>query len=164
MNLPRLHTKRLELSPWTLDDIEDFAAMWMDPRVIFWAPLPDRQACMERLQKVIDSSPGPLGWWAIRQDRLTIGSVILREALYAPGRIELGYHLAYQSWGQGLAFEACQRILQYGREDLGHSRFEAIILPGNEPSRSLARRLGFRQIGLQHWADREHELWELRLR
>ena len=49
--------------------------------------------------------------------------------------------------GRGLMAEAVSLVVTHAFRELGLHRLEANIQPGNEPSRSLVKRLGFRQEG-----------------
>ena len=44
---------------------------------------------------------------------------------------------------QGCAHEVCRAILAYGKEELGFTSFQALIMKGNEKSRALCEKLGF---------------------
>lgn len=57
--------------------------------------------------------------------------------------LELGYHIFPPYRRCGLAEEACRAILQYGKEELGVTRFMVRIAGENEKSIGLARKLGF---------------------
>jgi hypothetical protein len=56
--------------------------------------------------------------------------------------IEVGYMLAKEYWGQGLATEAAQAILRYGFEQAGLSRLICVINPGNQASSRVALKIG----------------------
>jgi ribosomal-protein-alanine N-acetyltransferase len=56
--------------------------------------------------------------------------------------IEVGYMLAKEYWGQGLATEAAQAILQYGFEQAGLARLICVINPQNQASSRVAMKLG----------------------
>ena len=57
--------------------------------------------------------------------------------------VELGYVLATNSQGQGLAREAAQAWLQWAQAHLPQDDLIAVIQPANIPSIALAERLGF---------------------
>ncbi len=79
----------------------------------------------------------------------------------------LGYHCASAHAGQGLMKEALWLALDHGFSEIGLHRVEANIQPGNEASRRLVQRLGFRLEGFSprylkiggRW--RDHERWAL---
>jgi len=77
----------------------------------------------------------------------------------------LGYYGMTGLSGRGLMTEAVGQVVSHGFNALGLHRLEANIQPGNEPSRALVKRLGFRQEGYSprylkisgEW--RDHERW-----
>jgi ribosomal-protein-alanine N-acetyltransferase len=79
----------------------------------------------------------------------------------------LGYYGMAGWQGRGLMREAVALVVTHAFEILGLHRLEANIQPGNEPSRALVKRLGFRQEGYSprylkiggEWCD--HERWAI---
>ena len=56
--------------------------------------------------------------------------------------IEVGYMLAKEYWGQGLATEAAKAILEYGSNQVGLSRLICVINPENQASSRVALKIG----------------------
>jgi len=79
----------------------------------------------------------------------------------------LGYFGMRGFQGRGLMREGLALVIGHSFADLGLHRLEANIQPGNEPSRALARSLGFRREGFSprylmiggEW--RDHERWAI---
>ena len=77
----------------------------------------------------------------------------------------MGYYGMAGMNGRGLMSEAVGLVVSHAFHELGLHRLEANIQPGNLPSRSLIKRLGFRQEGYSprylkidgEW--RDHERW-----
>jgi ribosomal-protein-alanine N-acetyltransferase len=77
----------------------------------------------------------------------------------------MGYYGMAGMNGRGLMGEAVRLVVTHAFTELGLHRVEANIQPGNEPSRALVKRLGFRQEGYSprylkidgDW--RDHERW-----
>ncbi len=77
----------------------------------------------------------------------------------------MGYYGMAGMNGRGLMREAVGLVVTHAFRELGLHRVEANIQPGNEPSRALANRLGFRLEGYSprylkingEW--RDHERW-----
>jgi RimJ/RimL family protein N-acetyltransferase len=59
------------------------------------------------------------------------------------GEAELGYVFSPRVHGQGIAYEACAAVLEWGDKNLNASSYPAIISPENGASIRLAQRLGF---------------------
>ncbi|WP_445502120.1 GNAT family N-acetyltransferase [Microvirga sp. G4-2] len=79
----------------------------------------------------------------------------------------MGYYAVAGMNGRGLMSEAVGLVVTHAFNELGLHRLEANIQPGNEPSRALVKRLGFRQEGYSprylkidgEW--RDHERWAI---
>ena len=79
----------------------------------------------------------------------------------------MGYYAVTGMNGRGLMSEAVGLVVAHAFTELKLHRIEANIQPGNEPSRALVKRLGFRQEGYSprylkiggEW--RDHERWAI---
>lgn len=82
-----------------------------------------------------------------RADSQLIGlcGFLHRAYLDAP---DLGFALLPAYQGRGLAFEAAELAIAYGKTTFSWERLYAIVQPGNTRSLSLLERLGFRPEGL----------------
>lgn len=56
--------------------------------------------------------------------------------------VDIGYRLLPSYWGQGLAFEAAQAAMQFGKEQLGLKRIIGMAMPDNQASIRLLQKLG----------------------
>jgi RimJ/RimL family protein N-acetyltransferase len=59
---------------------------------------------------------------------------------------EMGWIMAAETHGQGLASEACQAALAWAHANLEPTPIWAIIAPANEPSIRLAEKIGFERV------------------
>lgn len=57
---------------------------------------------------------------------------------------EIGYAVAKNFWGRGLATEAAGKFLQYGFKKLKFEKIAAVALPENAASRRVMEKLGMR--------------------
>lgn len=78
-----------------------------------------------------------------------IGTVSFTNILYdMQQKATVGYKFGGQYHHQGFATESLQKGIEIMFSELGIHRLEAFIMPSNEPSRRLIRRLGFTYEGL----------------
>lgn len=150
LDLPLL-TDRLELREHRADDVDDLLVFHGDPRVTRYTPWPvrdralTRQALDARLAMTRAHAPGDVISLAVveRATRTVIGEALLkRESEHAA---EVGYALRADRWGQGLAAEAVQRLLDAAL-GLGVRQVHAVVVTGNDASVRLLQRLGFTEL------------------
>jgi len=103
---------------------------------------------MDRAQHQIDRAG--YGFWAVevaQSGRLAgfvrISDVTDTELAFAPA-VEVGWRLAREFWGQGIAFEAATASLSYGFDEVGLGEIVAYAVSANERSRAVMERLGMR--------------------
>jgi ribosomal-protein-alanine N-acetyltransferase len=87
--------------------------------------------------------------WGIRLRALNrvVGSVSIFGWDRYHRRAQIGYDLAREQWGQGVAHEAIRAVLQFAFTDMALNRVEIWTSAANERSLRLARRLGFELDG-----------------
>jgi RimJ/RimL family protein N-acetyltransferase len=147
--VPDLETERLLLRAPTSGDLDDWiAAIWGDAEVMRHMPK-STDALDVQAQEVLDFFLGlrqqhRVGAWAIarKTDGRFMGHAILahREAFNEP---ELGYALGKEFWGSGYATETARAVVQYGFEQAEVPRMFGVVVPENEPSWRILKRLGF---------------------
>lgn len=103
-----------------------------------------------------------------RRDEAIVGMVNLNQIFRGPFcNAVLGYWIGEPYARQGYATEGVRLCLRRAFGPLGLHRVEANVMPSNEPSLALVRRLGFREEGYSPrylqiagcWAD--HTRWAL---
>jgi RimJ/RimL family protein N-acetyltransferase len=142
-----LQGPRVTLRPWHADDIEPFAALNADPRVMEYLPAPlsrdEAGAMIGRAQAAIDER----GWgmWALEVEGRCIGFTGLGiprfEAPFTPC-VEVGWRLAHAAWGHGYATEAATLALRYGFDVLHLDEIVSYTTVNNLRSRRVMERLG----------------------
>lgn len=82
--------------------------------------------------------------WGItlKEQGEVIGSCGFHNKVSQHYRTEIGFELSRKYWGQGLAREAIEAIIQYGMEYMTLHRIEALIEPPNLPSQRLVEKAG----------------------
>jgi ribosomal-protein-alanine N-acetyltransferase len=82
------------------------------------------------------------------QDR-TIGSLSLSNIVRGAFQsCHLGYRIDEQEQSQGYMTEALKRLITVAFQEMNLHRLEANIMPRNEASLSVVRKLGFKEEGL----------------
>ncbi|MGF1629182.1 MAG: GNAT family N-acetyltransferase [Kiloniellaceae bacterium] len=72
----------------------------------------------------------------------------------AQGNFELGYWLAPQHWGRGLASEAARAMVVYGFEKLGAEALNSGYFTDNPASGRVLEKAGFRANGIaRQWSE-----------
>ena len=151
-----LETERLILRNWRADDWLLIRPMSLDPEVMRyighyqpWSDEETRQFVTNRM-----SDYEGYGWtmWplVLKETGSFIGycGFLRRRHGEYKGEIEIGYALAKDAWGRGLAAEAGSRILQHGFEVLGFERVIASARPENARSIRVMEKMGMHSIGL----------------
>lgn len=144
-----LETERLVLRHLIRADLDDLAALYVDPEVRRWFPdgTRTRAETLEELEWMIDVAYPRYGYglWATL-DKAT-GVLVGRCGLLPweiGGRteVEVAYLLARDRWGRGLATEAARAIVDHAFATLAVDRLICMVTPGNEASRRVALKLG----------------------
>jgi len=143
---PRLLLRRLEPG-----DLQPLFALYRDPEIRRWYPDGTRtlEQTRDELEWFLEGHPRhpELGLWATIEKRS--GAFLGRCGLLPwtiAGRpeVELAYLIDKARWGEGLATEASLGIVEHARRALGLTRLVCLIMPGNERSAAVARRVGMR--------------------
>jgi [ribosomal protein S5]-alanine N-acetyltransferase len=144
-----IETERLELRPFTMDDLDALALIYRDPEVRKYFPegALTYEQTREELEWIIDVYYGRYGFglWATthKQTSELIGRCgLLPWTIDGRSEVEVAYLLAKAYWGQGLGTEAARAILAYGFEQLHLSRLICLIDPANEASVNVAVKMG----------------------
>ena len=100
------------------------------------------------LGRVSQTVPGTLQLTIVEKARPdSVLGGIGYEAGAARHSAELGYWLAEPVWAKGFGYEAARAVTAHGFEVAGHERLVAGYRHGNEASRRILDRLGFRIVG-----------------
>lgn len=145
-----METLRLHLRPFRDEDAEDVFAYAKNPAVgpvAGWPPHNNEAESLEIIRTVF-SNPGVFAI-ELKETGRVVGSVGFvgghPEGLRpeCPDD-ELGYALSQDCWGRGLATEAARAVLRYGFEVLKLRRIWCGHYEGNDRSRRVVEKLGFR--------------------
>ena len=146
-----METERVLLRPWREEDAEECFRYARDPRVgpaAGWPP----HASAEESRRIIREVLAVPETWAVvwKETGLPVGSVGLHfgsDLAKEDDEAELGYWLGVPYWGRGIMPEAAGEILRHAFEDLGLQRVWCGYYDGNEKSKRVQEKLGFRYMG-----------------
>ena len=144
-----IETPRVILRHWQDSDREPFARMNADPRVMEFFPSPLSAEQSDALISKIEGHFRRHGFGLcaaeLRCDSTFAGFIGLSvpsfHAHFTPC-VEIGWRLAWQAWGQGLATETAQAVLEYARTVLRLPEVVSITVPANVRSRRVMEKLG----------------------
>jgi RimJ/RimL family protein N-acetyltransferase len=150
---PPLADSAILLRPPTEADIPAIAAACGDPELARWIPVPvpyrtaDAQAFVEAAAE--GWALGTASEFAVveRAGGTLVGMVGLHRGS-VPGRASVGYWIAPQARGRGLATRAVRLVARWAFEDPTLERLELTTLVGNEASGRVALRSGFQREGI----------------
>ncbi|GHC69778.1 GNAT family N-acetyltransferase [Streptomyces cinnamoneus] len=152
-----LTTERLELRPFTTADVPAVHTACQDPDIPRYTSVPSPYTTEDA--RVFVEERCPRDWdedsaytWGVftRDDGRLAGSMCLVRLAYlhTPERqAELGYWTAKEARGRGYTVEAAREVIRWAFEDLGVERLEWYAEAGNEASRGVALKAGFRMEG-----------------
>lgn len=179
MSIPEIVTDRLVLRAWRPSDREPFARLNADHRVMEHFPstlaVDESNALVDRFELSWTTSVAP---WAV-EERATgsfigdIGFLSPTWSAHFTPCIEIGWRLAFDQWGRGLATEGALAALEWARDGLRPPRDEIVSFTtiGNQRSRRVMEKLGFHRDpaddfdhpNLPEWEHRRHVLYRRRL-
>ncbi|MGB7373298.1 GNAT family N-acetyltransferase [Pontixanthobacter sp.] len=146
-----LKTERLLLRRWRAEDVEPFAAMCADPKVMQFIGSGATRS-LEQTEKSIEVferqwEEKGFGLFAIEvlDESAFIGFTGLSEPSFLPEimpAVEIGWRLSREHWGQGYATEAAREALEFGLKDLDLPDIVSIFQIENEASRNVIVKLG----------------------
>ncbi|MDT8914010.1 GNAT family N-acetyltransferase [Amycolatopsis sp. PS_44_ISF1] len=148
---PELATHRLRLRALTAADSAAVRAVFAAPEMnrFFRDDLsdPGRARAMIARRLAFDGPVGQ-GHWVIELAGAVAGVVHLRPSDELPGGVvELGYSVAVEHAGQGIASEAARAVVGHGLGTLGLPAVWALVHEDNAASLAVAGRLGFLNVG-----------------
>jgi RimJ/RimL family protein N-acetyltransferase len=175
-------TERLLVRPWVPADADRHLEIYSRLEVVTWlgGQPPKVLDSVERSLASIErwagkaSPDGRFGIWAVEVagTGVVAGTVLLvpmaltgeTEARLPEdgGDVEVGWHFHPDSWGHGYATEAARGAVEKGFAE-GLEEIIAVVLPGNDASVAVTRRLGMEPIGRSNrWYDLEMDAFRLR--
>ncbi len=144
-----IETHRLVLRRWTSADLEPFAALNADPRVMQFFPATLSCAETELMIAAIEKrfAQHGFGLWAteLKKTKSFIGFVGLSVPTYPlpfSPCVEIGWRLAFDHWGKGYAQEGASAVLTFGFETIHLLEIVSFTAVDNLRSRHVMERIG----------------------
>jgi RimJ/RimL family protein N-acetyltransferase len=146
---PRIETHRLVLRDWTKDDVESWAQMNADPRVMeFFPSTYSRERSLETAAQMREELlRDGFGWLVVevKGGMPFAGAVALQrvpfEAHFTPA-YEIGWRFRRDAWGNGYATEAASALRDFAFRELHWPEIVAMTAAINLRSRKVMERLG----------------------
>ncbi len=150
MSEPVLTTARLQLRPFIASDAPRVHELLSDRRMSETNPaIPWPYELATAVEWIASHAAGAKDGshlhFAVVQEDLLVGAIDLRVRVQEQ-RGWLGYWTGTTYWGQGIATEAAQELIEYGFATLRLRRIDAIHVVGNEASRAVMRKLGMHHV------------------
>lgn len=151
-----LETKRCRVREMTVEDVDDFYRIYAEPSITEYMEdlFEDRDEEIAYTKDYIEKVYAfyNYGMWTIleKESGAVIGraGITWREGYDVP---ELGFVIGAPWQRRGYAFEVCEAILLYAKEELLMEQVQALVRTENEKSLRLCEKLGFTQ---------DKEVWE----
>ncbi len=143
-----LETERLILRPWCEEDAQDCYDYASDPRVgpaAGWPVHPSVDYSRQIIRDVLSQPETYAVVW--QKSGRVIGSIGLKfhsDLAHEDNECELGYCVGVPYWGRGVATEAAREMLRHAFADLALDRVWCGYYDGNEKSRRVQEKCGFR--------------------
>lgn len=153
--VPVIETERLRLRGHAPDDFDDCAALWADPEVtrhISGKPSTPPESWARLLRYAGHWALLGYGYWAVEEKASgrfvgELGFADFKRGVdpTVAGLPEIGWVLAPDVQGRGLATEGVRAALAWGDAHFGSSRTFCIISPDNGASIRVAEKNGYRE-------------------
>lgn len=145
---PELKTSRLLLRQFNKNDLESVFKGLSHPQVIkyYGISYTTLEATRAQMDFYADLEKNETGiWWAICDllNQTFYGAAGFSSLSKEHKKAELGYWLMPEFWKKGIISEALPVVCEYGFENLGLHRIEALVETENESSKNALTKLDF---------------------
>lgn len=158
-------TKRTFIREFSMADLDDLFALYAKPDMTkYMEPLfkyeEEKQYELNYIQYIYKLYG--FGMWLIydkiSKDLIGRAGIEIRDTCLEDNQAELGFCIASDRWGQGLAYEVCSEIVKLARDEYSLDSLIARCDPANSASRGLLEKLGFEFICIQDDGDCRYRL------
>lgn len=156
-------TERLRIRETIEEDVDFFFEIYKDPEMtrynekLYENPEEEKKYAREYREKVYEVQG--FGIWTVIEKETD--TVIGRAGLISRGGfddVEVGFLIGTKYQGKGYATEAVKACLDVAAK-MEFSRVYALVMPGNEPSFALLKKLGFKKNGEEKVNGVLYEIW-----
>ncbi len=146
--MPTLRTERLTLRKMSVYDSKDMYDYARRPEVtkyLLWHEHESEQQSYEHLCYIADAyKRGDYYDWGVTltDSGKMIGTCGYTSFDFEHGRVEIGYVLNPDFWGQGIATEAVSALTEFAFKELNANRVEIHFIEGNNASLKVAEKCG----------------------
>lgn len=148
-----LETERLLLKKISAENVEDMYEYSKDAdvtRYLTWSPHSSVKET-ERYVKLLGKKYENGVFWdfalILKENNRMIGTCGYTSADDKSNSVEIGYVLAQDMWGMGLATEAAKCVAKYAVEQFGAEKITAKMMDGNQRSMKVMKKLGMKLEG-----------------
>ena len=163
MTIP-LETERLIFQDWNATDLEPLHSLCADPSVMQFVGdgEPWSRARTDQFVATAREMSQTLGYcrWPVI-DKACSAVIGFCGFVPASDGAEIGWRLAKEYWGRGLATEAARAVLKHGFESLGFQRIIATVQSPNRASMRVVEKLGMKAESSFHRNGREVILFSI---
>jgi RimJ/RimL family protein N-acetyltransferase len=152
VQLPTLRDGDLVIRPKRPTDAEAITAACQDPEIPRWTFVPspyslaDAQAFLAKSAEE-EAEGRSANFLAVDADGSLLGSFSVMELDREPGFGEIGYWVAAEARGRGIATRGVRLLADWARDELGLTRIEILPHKDNVASRRVAEKAGFTDTG-----------------
>ena len=153
MRAPTLRDAGLVLRPKRLADAAAITAACQDPEIPRWTFVPSPYSLEDarsflRISAEEEAAGKSVNLLAVdAADERLLGSFSVMELDREPGYGEIGYWVAAEARGRGIATRALRMLADWARAELGLTRIAVIPHKDNVASRRVAEKAGFTDTG-----------------
>lgn len=164
LSVVQSETERLLLHPVRPADRDAIARIWSSPIVTAHLGGVRERAAVRRSLREYHDPDATYDLWVVREresDRIVGHCGLLLRKLDGEELVEIIYVFGSRHWGKGYATEAALAVLDYAWS-LGLQSVVAFIDPANDPSKRVAKKLGFRHTRtVLQGEGRLEQIWEI---
>ncbi len=157
---PPLSDGVITLRAGTGTDTDAVTDACQDPEIPRWTRVPvpyrrgDALAWVAGSELELDAGVS-IGWLAVDAEDRLLASISVMQIDRQGGTGEIGYWVAREARGRGVATRSVRLVSEWATSELGLTTLEIVVHEDNAPSHAVARAAGFTQTGERRVAPRE---------